>query len=243
MPAPRFYLDLPLALGARADLPEAVARHALGALRLKDGDAVTLFNGDGAEYHGVLAVRGKAAWAECRTREAPERESPLRVALAQGVSAGERMDYTVQKAVELGVAGITPVLMRRSVVRLDAQRAEKRRRHWQGVAAAACEQCGRNRVPEVAAAQPFIAWLGGLGGGPGLRLLLDPEGGRALAEFAPPAGPVLLLAGPEGGFDPEEKRLARAAGFQPLRLGPRVLRTETAALAALAALQTLWGDF
>lgn len=243
MPAPRFYLDLPLALGAKVDLPEAVARHALGALRLKDRDTVTLFNGDGTEYHGVLAVRGKVAWVECQSLETPERESPLRVRLAQGVSAGERMDYTIQKAVELGVAGIAPILMRRSVVRLDAERADKRRRHWQGVVSAACEQCGRNHVPEVAAAENFIQWLGQLGDAHELRLLLDPEGGKTLSEFAPPTGPVLLLAGPEGGFDPEEKRLARAAGFQPLQLGPRVLRTETAALAALSALQTLWGDF
>ncbi|NWG88084.1 MAG: 16S rRNA (uracil(1498)-N(3))-methyltransferase [Hydrogenophilaceae bacterium] len=243
MPLPRFYVEAALALGARIPLPDAVSRHALGALRLKPGAEVMLFNGDGGEYPGVLEVKGGAAWVECRGRQTPERESPLDIWLAQGISAGERMDYTIQKAVELGVAGIVPLTMRRSVVRLDGERAEKRRRHWQAIAIAACEQSGRNRLPEVRPIMGFTDWLGRVKGEAATKLLLDPEGGSRLTELAKPAGQLWLLAGPEGGFDPEEAELARVSSFLPLRLGPRVLRTETAALAAMAAIQAVWGDF
>lgn len=242
MSLPRFYVEAALALGARVSLSEAVSRHALGALRLKQGAEVVLFNGDGSEYAGVLEVRGSTAWVECRGRATPERESPLEIWLAQGISAGDRMDYTIQKAVELGVAGIVPLTMRRSVVRLDGERAEKRRRHWRGIVISACEQCGRNRVPEVAPIARFEDWLGQAKALAGAKLLLDPDGG-GLAELAKPAGAVWLLAGPEGGIDPEERHLAASVGFLPLRLGPRILRTETAGLAALAAMQTTWGDF
>ena len=242
MPIPRFHVEAALALGARVSLSEAVSRHALGALRLKQGAEVVLFNGDGSEYAGVLEVRGNVAWVECRGRESPERESPLEIWLAQGISAGDRMDYTIQKAVELGVAGIVPLTMRRSVVRLDGERAEKRRRHWQGIVISACEQCGRNRVPEVEPIVRFEDWLARSRSLAATKLLLDPEGER-LAELARPAGAVWLLAGPEGGFDAEEWQNARAVGFESLRLGPRILRTETAGLAALAAMQATWGDF
>lgn len=242
MPLPRFHVDAALALGARVPLSEAVSRHALGALRLKPGAEVVLFNGDGSEYAGVLEVKGSAAWVDCQGRDTPLRESPLEIWLAQGISAGDRMDYTIQKAVELGVAGIVPLTMRRSVVRLDGERAEKRRRHWQGVVIAACEQSGRNRVPEVAPIARFDDWLARARDMAGGKLLLDPAGGRLL-ELAKPTGAVWLLAGPEGGFDPEESDLARAAGFLSMRLGPRILRTETAGVAALAAMQVAWGDF
>lgn len=242
MSLPRFYVEAALALGARVSLSEAVSRHALGALRLKQGAEVVLFNGDGSEYAGVLEVRGSTAWVECRGRDTPERESPQEIWLAQGISAGDRMDYTIQKAVELGVAGIVPLTMRRSVVRLDGERAEKRRRHWRGIVISACEQCGRNRVPEIAPIARFEDWLGQAKALAGTKLLLDPDGG-GLADLDKPAGAVWLLAGPEGGIDPEERQLAAAVGFQPLRLGPRILRTETAGLAALAAMQTTWGDF
>ncbi len=296
---PRFYCDLFLAPGHVVALPDAVARHAIGVLRLRVGEAVTLFNGDGAEYPGILETcGGKGATVRLVTRIEAERESPLPVILAQGISSGERMDYTLQKAVELGVAAIQPVTMRRTVVRLSEEKAIKRRAHWQGVVNSACEQCGRNLLPPVAEIQEFVAWMRGfyspphpeeglglreqplinpshvshsgplplaslmelpsarLGGpttaaksplaplGEGcLRLLLDPEGDLFLRDLPPPTAPILLLAGPEGGFDPAERKLAHAAGFRGLRLGPRVLRTETAALAALAALQALWGDF
>ncbi|MDP2832388.1 MAG: 16S rRNA (uracil(1498)-N(3))-methyltransferase [Pseudomonadota bacterium] len=242
---PRFYCDLPLAPDHFVALPDAVARHAVGVLRLRAGEAVVLFNGDGAEYHGVLEnCGGKGASVRLASRHEPARESPLQVCLAQGISSGERMDYTLQKAVELGVSAIQPLTMRRTVVRLSEDKAIKRRAHWQGVVNSACEQCGRNLLPPVAEIQEFVAWQRGLAKeAETLKLLLDPEGDLCLRDLPPPTSPILLLAGPEGGFDPAERKLARAAGFHGLRLGPRVLRTETAALAALAAMQAVWGDF
>lgn len=242
---PRFYCDLHLAPGHVVALPDAVARHAVGVLRLRVGEAVTLFNGDGAEYRGVLeACGGKGATVRLDARHEPARESPLQVHLAQGISSGERMDYTLQKAVELGISAIQPLMMRRTVVRLSDDKAIRRRAHWQAVVSSACEQCGRNVLPPVAEIQEFVAWQRGLSAQTEtLKLLLDPDGDACLRNLPPPTSPILLLAGPEGGLDPAERKLARAAGFQGLRLGPRVLRTETAALAALAALQAIWGDF
>jgi len=242
---PRFYCDLQLAPDHLVALPDAVARHAVGVLRLRAGEAVVLFNGDGAEYHGVLEnCGGKGASVRLASRHEPARESPLQVRLAQGISSGERMDYTLQKAVELGVSAIQPLTMRRTVVRLSADKAIKRRAHWQGVVNSACEQCGRNVLPPVAEIREFVEWQRGLAKETEtLKLLLDPEGDLCLRDLPPPTTPILLLAGPEGGFDPAERKLARAAGFHGLRLGPRVLRTETAALAALAAMQAVWGDF
>lgn len=238
---PRFYCPMPLQVQREVTLPDAVARHAIGALRLRDGDHVTLFNGDGHEFAGVLSTGGRAT-VKLMARHSPERESPLRIVLAQGVSSGERMDLTIQKSVELGVSGIQPVMMRRTIVRLAGDKVEKRRAHWQAVAASACEQCGRNVIPEVSAIVDFDGWRRQWAASGGLGLMLDPEAQVALHELPRPEGLVTLLAGPEGGFDPAERTAARAAGFVGVRLGPRVLRTETAALAALAALQTLWGD-
>ena len=242
---PRFYCDLPLSPGHVLALPDAVARHAVGVLRLRAGEAVTLFNGDGAEYRGVLeSCGGKGATVRLDARHEPARESPLQVHLAQGISSGERMDYTLQKAVELGVSAIQPLMMRRTVVRLSGDKAIRRRAHWQGVVNSACAQCGRNVLPQVAGIEEFVAWQRGLAAsGEVQKLMLDPEGDVSLRDLPPPACPVLLLAGPEGGLDPAERKLAHAAGFHGLRLGPRVLRTETAALAALAAMQAVWGDF
>lgn len=244
---PRFYCPLPLAIGQLVTLPDDVARHAVGVLRLRAGEAVTLFNGNGREYAGVLEQRGKGAAVLLHAEGSPERESPLRVVLAQGISSGERMDLTIQKSVELGVAAIQPLVMRRTIVKLAGEKLERRRAHWQAVATSACEQCGRNTVPEVAPIQDFSAWLKGPWleghGAAGVGLLLDPEAPGGLGELPAPAGPITLLAGPEGGFDGFERDAARRAGFLATRLGPRILRTETAALAALAAMQTLWGDF
>ncbi len=246
---PRFHCDLALAPGHLVALPDAVARHAIGVLRLRAGAAVVLFNGDGAEYHGVLEnCGGKGATVRLDSRHEPARESPLQVHLAQGISTGERMDYTLQKAVELGVSAIQPLTMRRTVVRLSADKAIRRRTHWHGVVNSACEQCGRNVLPPVAEIREFVDWQRGIAHETEtLKLLLDPEGELGLRDLPPPTSfstsPILLLAGPEGGFDPAERKLARAAGFLGLRLGPRVLRTETAALAALAAMQAVWGDF
>lgn len=240
---PRFYCDIPLRAGTLVQLPDAVARHALGALRLRDGAEVTLFNGDGAEYSGRLERHERGATVHLVRRATPARESPLRIVLAQGLSAGDRMDLTLQKAVELGVAAIQPLLMRRSVVRLAGDKANKRLQHWRGVVIAACEQCGRNEPPPVAPLVDFAAWLPCLPYADGrLGLLLDPTATSTLADLPPPTGELLLLAGPEGGVDPAERTAAVRAGWQAVRLGPRVLRTETAALAALAAMQALWGD-
>jgi 16S rRNA (uracil1498-N3)-methyltransferase len=165
------------------------------------------------------------------------------VTLAQAVSSGERMDYTIQKAVELGVSAIQPLMAERCVVRLSGERAAKRVAHWQAVVAAACEQCGRNRVPVV---QPLLSlrdWLDGAATAGGVRLLLAPDGPAMLRQMPRPSAMVTVLTGPEGGFTATEAEDAVRAGFQPLRLGPRVLRTETAAVALLAAMQALWGDF
>ncbi len=245
-PLTRLYFSGPLQTGRPCLLPRSQARHAVRVLRLKAGEEITLFNGDGAEYHAVID-RATEDGLVVHVREAREadREAPLPVTLAQGVSSGERMDFTLQKAVELGVAAIQPLATKRSIVRLDAERAAKRRAHWQGVVTSACEQCGRNRVPGVEPLREIDEWLRALGPRPpdGMRLLLSPRAPRGLREMAGPCAGIVLLAGPEGGLAPEEERDALAAGFAAVRLGPRILRTETAALAALAALQTLWGDF
>lgn len=215
-------------------------------LRLKAGEELVLFNGDGAQYRAVVAKPAAEGFVvEIREREAADRETPLAVTLAQGVSSGERMDFTLQKAVELGVAAIQPLATSRSVVRLDAERAAKRLLHWQAVVVSACEQCGRNRIPKVEPLRAIEDWTRALGREPpgALRVLLSPRAQTGLSGLSRPAQGVLLLAGPEGGLAPEEERDALNAGFSAVRLGPRVLRTETVALAAIAALQALWGDF
>ena len=242
MSAPRFYLDQPLAPGARFSLPPGPARHAARALRLTVDDVITLFNGRGGEFAARIERIHKDEVAVAITGFTDvERESPLRVMLAQGISSGERMDYTLQKAVELGVAAIQPIAARRSVVKLAGERADRRVAHWQGVVASACEQCGRNQVPVVAPPLALAHWLGHQKDG---RLLfLSPLAEARLADLPPPAKQDWLVAGPEGGFEVDEIAALHAAGDIPIRLGPRVLRTETAALAALAAMQSLWGDF
>ena len=242
MSAPRFYLDQPLALGARFSLPPGPARHAARALRLSAGDTITLFSGQGGEFDARIERVQKDEVAVSITGFSDvERESRLQVTLAQGISSGERMDYTLQKAVELGVAAIQPIAAKRSVVKLAGERADRRVTHWQGVVASACEQCGRNQVPIVAPPLTLVAWLGQNMGG---RLLfLSPLAQSRLADLPAPTAMDSLVAGPEGGFEVDEIAALHAAGAVPVRLGPRVLRTETAALAALAAMQTLWGDF
>lgn len=241
MAIPRFYCPGPWPADHLVELPETVARHATGALRMREGDALTLFNGQGHEYPGTLQREGKRLFAVLGPAATPLRESPLAMTLVQGISSGDRMDYTLQKAVELGVSEIIPVFMKRSVVRLSDERLARRHAHWQAVVVAACEQCGRNYLPTVAVPCNFEPWLGAPR--EGLLLLLDPEAPDSLRTLTAPTGPVFLLAGPEGGFDPLERRAAMACGATGVRLGPRVLRTETAAVAALAAMQVLWGDF
>ena len=203
---------------------------------------MVLFDGRGGEYLAhIQRIERERVVAELASWQDVERESPLAVTLVQALQAGEKMDFTIQKAVELGVRDIVPVESRRSVLRLSGERAAKRVAHWQGVAASACEQCGRNQVPLVAPLEKLENWLARPADG-ALRLMLAPDADEALVDL-PPASAVQLLIGAEGGLDPQEVLAARQAGFRPVRMGPRVLRTETAGLAALAILQALWGDF
>ena len=236
----RFYLPQALNSGATVILDEDSAHYLRTVLRLKKGAELTVFNGEGGEYPASLLEAHKEAVSinlgEFNPREA---ESPLHTHLGLGISRGERMDLAIQKAVELGVSTITPLPTERCVVRLDEGRKEQRLRHWRKVVQSACEQCGRNRVPPVFEPLALEDWVKQQAG---LRLFLDPNGVQSLCGLPLPTTPVYLLSGPEGGFAEHERQSALAAGFIALRLGPRVLRTETAALAALAAIQTVWGD-
>ncbi len=242
MSPPRFFLDQTLAPGARFSLPAGPARHAARALRLVPGDGITLFNGQGGEYEArIERIHKDEVAVSIAAYRAAERESGLRVLLAQGISSGERMDYTLQKAVELGVTAIQPIAAKRSVVKLAGERADKRVAHWQGVVASACEQCGRNQVPVVATPLTLANWLGQVGEG---RLIyLSPLAEQRLADLPAPRTMDCLIVGPEGGYEADELAALDARNAIPVRLGPRVLRTETAALAALATMQMLWGDF
>ncbi len=236
---PRFHCPVPLAAGQELDLPAGAARHAQ-VLRLQPGHTVTLFNGEGGEWDATITRMGRSDVAvRVDLHQALEREAPRAVRLALGMPANERMDWLVEKAAELGATAIDPLVAERSVLRLSGERAAKKQAHWQAIAVSACEQCGRNRVPAVAAPQDFGRWLAA-SPQDGLRLVLSLDGDtRPLAECvagAPAGAPVLLLSGPEGGLSPAEVQAAKAHGFQPVTLGPRVLRAETAPLAALASL-------
>ncbi|MDI6748724.1 MAG: 16S rRNA (uracil(1498)-N(3))-methyltransferase [Rhodocyclaceae bacterium] len=291
---PRFHCPVPLAPGALVELPAAIAHHALKVLRMKDGDALVLFDGTGGEWRATLKV-GRPLAAEGAPRsggeasasgmrdagfrsaadpsassvaspqagpllQAPasprgtalallhefeerESESPLAVTLVQALPAGDKMDWVVEKCIELGVAAIQPVAAKRSVMRLTPDRMARRIAHWNAIARAACEQCGRNRVPPVLPVLDLPQYLAQTQTQNACRLLLSPHGSQALRAQAKPAAPIVAMIGPEGGWDEGEIAAARAAGFAELRLGPRVLRTETAGAALLAALQALWGDF
>ncbi len=246
----RLYFPGAIADHGECHIVAGQAHHVIHVLRLQAGAALTLFDGYGGEHAATIKRIDKSSlMLTVAERREVSRESPLKVVLAQGISSGERMDYTVQKCVELGIAAIQPLIAQRSVVRLKADRADKRVAHWQTVAAAACEQCGRNTLPQILPVQPLMKWLGAPGepNGPthssGPRYLLSPRDSTRLRDLPPPQGSVTLLVGPEGGWSPDEISAARGAGFQPLTLGPRVLRTETAAVAALAAMQAVWGDF
>ncbi|HEX7965598.1 MAG TPA: 16S rRNA (uracil(1498)-N(3))-methyltransferase [Gammaproteobacteria bacterium] len=227
----------------RVALDAAAAKHVLTVLRLKPGAELTLFDGSGFEFPALLEQADrKQALVKITGMHGPAVESPLQVTLAQGVSRGERMDYTIQKAVELGIAAIVPVLTERSVVKLDDKGAAKKREHWQGVATSACEQSGRVRVPVVAMPVSLARFLAEKPEGD-LKLLLDPQAGVTAGKLPRPAdGKAMLLVGPEGGLSESEVALAARVGFQGLKLGPRILRTETAALVALSLLQASWGD-
>lgn len=240
----RVHVDAPLAAGTEVALPESAAAHLIRVLRLAVGDACVLFNGDGHDYDARIVAQDKRGLrVAVGGSRAVGNESPLRIDLLQGVARGEKMDLILQKATELGVARFVPLWSQRSEVKLDGARADKRLAHWRGVVASACEQCGRARVPEVAAPSSLAASLQQLPAG-GVRLILDPQGEVSFSSLnCDAAAHVQLAIGPEGGWSDTDREQLRNAGFRGLRLGPRILRTETAGLAAIAALQAGFGDF
>ncbi len=238
----RVHVPGPLVPRGRCTVQGEAAGHLVRVLRLAVGAELAVFDGTGGEFAGrIEAVRKGEVLVALGERHERASESPLRLTLAQAVARGERMDWVVQKAVELGVSAIVPVLSERSVVRLDVAQARHKQRHWQRIAVAACEQSGRNHVPEVSEPLALAAWLAALPAG-GVRLLLSPQGAVGLASLPNATSEVLVLIGPEGGLTEAEVRAARARGFESVRLGPRVLRTETAAVVALALLQQRFGD-
>lgn len=240
---PRIYLDQTLSSGQFVTLPEDAARHLVQVLRMGIGETFTIFNGQSGEFDATLHSVGKRdAQVLIGTFHDVDRESPLSLTLAQCVSKGERMDYTLQKAVELGVTQIVPLLSERSVVKLDAERWEKKMQHWRGVIISACEQSGRTRIPALHAVSPLHTWLPQAPTAT-LKLTLAPVAQQSIRTIAPAQHPILLLAGPEGGLSEIEIQRAQTSGFLPVTLGPRILRTETAGVAALAAIQALWGDW
>lgn len=241
MSAPRFHHAGPLRTGETVELSDTAARH-VQVLRLQAGDPITLFNGEGGEYRAHLTeVHRKRVSAQITEFADLERESPLILRLIQAISKGDRMDYTVQKAVELGVNHIQPVFSERSVVRLKGERLEKKLAHWQGIAISSCEQCGRNRPPAWGEIMDLNDALAAAKHHTGIRLVLDPRATTSLGNL-PEDKTYTLLSGPEGGFTDQEIDTALAHGFTGIRMGPRILRTETAAIAATAALQARFGD-
>ncbi|MEO5830879.1 MAG: 16S rRNA (uracil(1498)-N(3))-methyltransferase [Rhodanobacter sp.] len=239
----RIYVDQPLGVSEELSLPAQAAEHVGRVLRMTAGDPLTVFNGDGYDYVAVIIALGKRELRiRIEARLAVQNESPLPLTLAQGVARGEKMDLIVQKATELGAVRIVPLLTERSEVKLDPARADKRLAHWRAVAASACEQCGRARVPEITPTQSLAAWLGGLDDDGALRLALLPNATRSARELRFGTSGGLLVVGPEGGLGERDISTLSQAGFEGLRLGPRILRTETAGLAAMAALQALHGD-
>ena len=243
MPRTRLHIATRIDPDARLELDADKARYLSRVLRLRVGDRLSVFDGDGAEFLTTITAIGKSsAMLAVEQAIAAKTESPLRVHLVQGVSRGERMDFVVQKATELGVKRITPVLTEFGVVKLDTRRGAKRREHWQKVAASACEQSGRVRLPLIDAPIPLPHWFGEKPSAVDAQLILKPGAETTLGQIAAPTTKVCVLIGPEGGFSDSEYDDAVLAGFVPISLGPRVLRTETAAVAAVALLQARWGD-
>jgi 16S rRNA (uracil1498-N3)-methyltransferase len=241
---PRFYCPpvfYPLAAGSTIPLSEEAAHHASRVLRLRQGDALILFDGQGGEYTARVVETGKKFRVHLDEWRSRECEAPLAVTLAQALPASDKMDWIVQKAVELGATAIQPLQTKRSVVRLSGERAEKRVAHWQQVAISACEQSGRNRVPAIRTILDLGHYLAQPQGEN--HFILSPHQGVRLSTLPRPADAVTLLIGPEGGFEEAEEDMARSVGFQPITLGARILRTETAGLAAIASIMALWGDF
>ncbi|WP_445657295.1 16S rRNA (uracil(1498)-N(3))-methyltransferase [Achromobacter sp. NCFB-sbj8-Ac1-l] len=242
MSVPRFFCDAPLSAGARIALPDALAHHALRVLRLRAGESVVLFNGQGGEYPATLDVDGKAGFAQLGAFDPREAELAGRITLVQGLPSGDKMDWVVEKAVELGAARVCPIAAQRSVLQLSGPRLDKRVAHWQRIAQSAAEQCGRNRLMTVDAPLALADWLALPADG--LRLLCHPDADTDLAgllQTTPGLASLTLLVGPEGGWSDKELAQAREAGVQTVRFGPRVLRTETAGLALIAAAGALLG--
>jgi 16S rRNA (uracil1498-N3)-methyltransferase len=239
----RSFVDRPLGTGDTFPLPEATGNHLVRVLRLEVGDTCVLFNGDGHDYMARLLSREKrGAVVEIVGHHAVGNESPLRITLIQCIARGEKMDLILQKGTELGVAAFAPASTDRTEVRLDAERSEKKMAHWRGVLASACEQSGRARLPDLAAPRALADAVAADANA--LRFLLDPEASDAIVDLALPRDAALTLAiGPEGGFSDRDRAILKAGGFRGLRLGPRILRTETAGLAAIAALMAIYGDW
>src|SRR5688500_18980582 len=239
----RAYVDIPLTVGTRVALPDSAAAHLIRVLRLGVGETCVLFNGDGHDHDArIVAADKRGAEVEIVATREVDNESPLRIVLVQGIARGEKMDWILQKATELGVAAFVPVNSDRSEVKLDVERAGKRLAHWQSVVVSACEQSWRARVPVVSPPQALASALATLPT-ESLRCMLDPDARNDIATIAPPDGRSVAVAiGPEGGWSPRDRSMLADAGFTGLRLGPRILRTETAGIAAIAALQARFGD-
>ncbi|MGC2167262.1 MAG: 16S rRNA (uracil(1498)-N(3))-methyltransferase [Gallionella sp.] len=241
---PRFYCPPPLPDGQKFELPADAAHHAIRVLRLRETDSVEIFDGQGNAVQGVIdGLTGKRVVIGDLRRVSSDRESPLSITLAQSLTGSEKMDWIVQKATELGVSEIQPLDTERSVARLTAERTAKRLEHWQQVIVSACEQCGRNVLPRIHPPVDVMAWLDGMRANTGTKLILLPDATVTLKGLSAATQPLVLLIGPEGGFAKVEADSAIDCGFQAIRMGARVLRTETAAIAGLAALQTFWGDY
>lgn len=237
----RLYVPLPLALNEQVELDDDSGHYVRTVLRLKKDDAIILFNGKGGEYTCELSeVSRKTVLIATKSWSDRNVESPLQVTLGLGISRGDRMDLSVQKAVELGVHRITPLITERCVVQFKGDKKPQRLQHWQKIVQHAAEQSGRTVLPELIEIAALQNWVGNQ---QGLKVFLDPCAEQSLAQLQPDGMKVTLLTGPEGGFADQERNIAKAAGFIPVRLGSRILRTETAAIAALAAVQMLWGDF
>ncbi len=240
----RFYSAEKLSIGATIPLSISAATHATRALRMNVGDKIKLFNGDGFDYDcELISIKKNTVISSVKSSQKIELESPLSITLLQGISSGDRMDYTIQKAVELGVKAIQPISTERSVVKLNQERAQKRLEHWQNIVISACEQSGRAFVPQVFAPVSLANWLAENPQTNATRILLNPVGALKIATLTKPAGEIQLLIGAEGGLSQNEINAATSQGFQSIILGPRILRTETAALTAIASMQILWGDY
>ncbi|HLU00300.1 MAG TPA: 16S rRNA (uracil(1498)-N(3))-methyltransferase [Burkholderiaceae bacterium] len=239
MSQPRFHCPFPLAAQQRFELPEAIAHHAIRVLRLRDASNIILFDGQGGQYPATLHIEGRRAWAKTADHVDTEVELPVRTVLVQGIASGDKMDWIVEKAVELGVSQLVPIAAQRSVIQLSAERRAKRLQHWQRIAVSASEQCGRNRIMEVASVQSLQEWLQH-SDSQLLRLACHPDAPKSLEDaVAHHTGPLALMIGPEGGWSEEELELMQGSGLTPVRFGRRVLRTETAGVALMAALAAI----